>query len=212
MSMPTTLPDAVDRDRACLRRLEFGDPQQLGGEVVRTAEYRNPLEQRFSITARVNRVDREALMAYTEDIHASFEALADGGAFWSDFDTSPVERAEEQEEPEADDGITIEMRLEEPSPEGVELCVFYVDPPISRGDPPHRYAPDGRAVRARIYVSRGRARLRLFRGSEMTGRVDERSAVDYTRWLDAEIATPRAHVRGLQDGSKYEMQGGWRPI
>jgi hypothetical protein len=209
MSMPTTLPDAVDRDRACLRRLDFGDPQQLGEEVVRTAEYRNALGQRFSITAKVDRADREALMAYTEHIHASFEAIADGAAFWSDFDTSEVETAEE---PEDDHGITIEMRLEEPSPEEFELCVFYVDPPISSGDPPHRYAPDGSVVRARIYVSRGRARLRLFRGSESTGRVDERSAVTYTRWLDATISTPRAHVRGLQDGSRYEIQGGWRRL
>ena len=209
MSMPHGLPAASHQEDACLRHLRFGEAEEQDGELIRTAVYTNDLAQTFSVTARAGAEHSEALMELTDNLHAAFEAVADDDTFLRDID--PTERAHD---PDGDEGgVTLEMRLDEPADEELAICGFYIDPPISPRNSPHRYAPQGNAMQVRLYVSRGRARLRLYNGGQPTGKVDERSAAGYTQWLGTRgVGQPRAHVIGLQDGTVYECRGAWRRL
>ena len=108
--------------------------------------------------------------------------------------------------------VTIEMTLTSPRPDEPMICDFYLDPRITPACSPHRYKPDGEAVVARIYVWKGRARLRMFRGTEPTNRRDEASAGHATESLGAQITQPRAHVRALTDEAGYDFCGNWQQI
>jgi hypothetical protein len=217
MAEPRGLPAASDPQRACLRRLRFGGPTVEGNRVTYRAEYVTHGflgRQRFNISAGAQLEDERDLRDLVNDFRACFEVASLDPAFL-EFDPEDERLLEPMEDEEGDREITVEIALVEPRlEESVQaVCGFYIDPDINVATTPHRYAPvNGDTVRVQMHVGRGQARLRVYSGSRATRRFDEATAVGDTEWLNSRVRIPRAHVRGLADGTSYYLRGGWRQL
>jgi hypothetical protein len=226
------IPAAADPERACLRRIRFGELEREGDRIVTRGEYRTRGElgaQRFKIVVSAYPRDERDVEHLVRNFRASFEAVPFDRAFLdataevesksknnpgqSAGDESPSEAAEDEPwDPGID--IDIELELEEPPPEGTEvLCGFIIDPPINNNTTPHRYKPsNAQTFRVKMHMDDGTARVRVYNGGNDTGRYRNKTAVGDTDWLNADVATPRAHVRGLGNSDYYWLRGGWTII
>jgi hypothetical protein len=220
MDLPSDLPQALNLADARLQRLQFGEPRGDADRVESIARYDvktltgEPL--RVDVRASADPADTEDLKTATAEIYAAFE-VRELDAELERFEPEEDDYVEDAgAEPESAREVLFEIALLSPPPDDASgrVVSFLLDPvPISRNETPHRWKPENsETVWVWMRIDAGDATMRVFSGENRTDRYRRRDTPGWTKGLKADVQTPRVRVNGHENGTSYDLSGGWRQL